>query len=408
VIEVIGENEAGKTSTLQALPALCAGLSYKDGGLKLWDGGCLTHGAVKGQLTAVLTALEKDGEAELDGLTITRKFTADNQGKGGSLVVKAADGTKLKQRDLNAIVGEFSFDPTAWGSQSLEDQLRSLDALIDPDVAGELRGLDGNIDEAEEERRETGRKVKAYGKIPDLPKVEPVDTAELMRQLRDAESHNKMQDSRQHVIDETHRELERCRTAIQEAQRALDLAQAAEVGWLKKLEGLEQPLTRIDAEPMRTALAEAGERNAQAEQWRAAEARLAELAKLTRRYSAHDQRIEDLREQRRQLALKAKAPIDGLEWGPKGVVWNGVPWAKLSDSQKLRLTARIEMARHPQLRVMLVRNGDLLDDQRFAELCKLAEEERFQVWVESVRGARTEDAIEIVLGEYGEAEPWEE
>jgi hypothetical protein len=163
----------------------------------------------------------------------------------------------------------------------------------------------------------------------------------------------------------------------------------------------------VDIKPIQQRLAEAGEQNVRAEQWRANEAKRAELSKLTRRHAHHDQEIEDLREARRQLALQAKVPIDGLEWGAKGVVWNGTPWAKLSDSQRLRLTAMIEMARHPQLRVMLIRNGDLLDDNRFKELRQLADEQKYQIWVESVRGARTDDAIEIVLGEYGQAEPWE-
>lgn len=408
VIEVTGANEAGKTSTLQALPALCAGLSYKDDGLKLWDGDCLTHGAVKGQLTAVLASLEETGEAELDGLSITRKFTAENQRKGGSLLIKAADGSKRKQGDLNAIVGEFGFDPTEWGAQSLEDQLRSLDELIDPGIARELGELDSELDEAETARRETGREIKAFGQIPNLPKVDPVDTAELVKALRAAESHNKAQDKRREHRDTAQDHCSSWAARIERLKSELDEAEQKLAAEQSTLASIPVPDDPIDTEPLQSALAQAGETNAKAEQWRAAEEQRAKLSKLTRRQNAHDQKIEDLREQRRQLAMMAKTPIDGLEWGPNGVVWNGTTWAKLSSSQKLRLTMKIEAARHPLLRVMLLRNADLLDDDRFREVCEFAREERYQVWAESVRGARTEDAIEIVLGEYGQSEPWEE
>lgn len=414
VIEVTGENEAGKTSTLQALPALLAGLGYKDGRSKLWDGHCLTRGAVKGQLTAVLAALDKDGEAELDGLTITRKFTAENQHKGGSLLIKAADGSRRKQGDLNAIFNAFSFDPTEWFGQSLEDKVRSLNELVDHDVASELRRLDDQIEEAEDERRRINREIKTYGRIDDLPKVEPVDTADLMRELDAANRHNREQDRRARELDGAWDRVEGCQLRIADIE--------VEIGRLrKKLEAEQAELEKlvhhaeelpgrgeiIDTAHMQDSLASAGEQNAKAEQWRQNEAKRAELAKLSRQSSAFDRSIEDLREDRRQKALEANVPIDGLEWGPRGVVWNGTPEAKLSASQRLRLSAQIEMARHPQLRVMIVRNGDLLDDKRFAELCELAKEMSYQIWVESVRGARTDDAVEIVLGNYGSSEPWD-
>jgi len=405
VFEVTGANEAGKTSTLQALPALLAGLGYKEGKLKLWDGNCLTHGAIKGQLTAVLEALDKDGEAELDGLTITRKFTAENQSKGGSLVIKSADGSRRKQGDLNALVGEFSFDPTEWGTRALEEQVNSLNALVDPEVAAGLAELDASIDKAEQERRDVGRQIKTFGQIPDLPQVEPMDADALLGELERVQEHNAAQDRHQQQREAYERELMDVGAQIADLEARLDVLRR------KRDAIIDRPLPTVepwvDIKPIQQRLAEAGEQNVRAEQWRANEAKRAELSKLTRRHAHHDQEIEDLREARRQLALQAKVPIDGLEWGAKGVVWNGTPWAKLSDSQRLRLTAMIEMARHPQLRVMLIRNGDLLDDNRFKELRQLADEQKYQIWVESVRGARTDDAIEIVLGEYGQAEPWE-
>jgi len=405
--EVTGDNEAGKTSTRQALPALLAGLRFKEGELRLWDD-ALTHGATKGLLHAVLRDLNETGECELDGLTIRRVFSRDNQGKGGTLVAKTKDGRKLGQNELSTLFGDCAFDPLAWGRKNTEDQIKSLDDLVDPESLAALREIETSLAEAEEKRTATNREIKQYGRIPDMPKVEPVDTAELMRQLRAVTEHNQLQDRIEHERAAILREVATAAAAVDKAEDALRIAQQAHRRLMEELEAAEHPSARSDTAPLQQALSEAGETNAKHEQWRANDKARQELSALTRRSLALDQKVEDLRESKRQLHETTKAPIDGLEWDAKGIRWDGVVYSGLAESQRLRLSIMVEMARHPALHVMVVPDIDLLDDKNFAWLMQVVRDGPYQVFTESVRGARGEDEIKITLGEYGTVEPWEE
>ena len=403
VIEVSGINGAGKSSLLESIPALLAGA-------RQWDGDSLTHGAIKGQITAVLSALEAGEDVEMDGITITRRFNEGNQSRGGSLLIKTASGEKMGQRDLSKLFIDLSFDPMAFCRMRAEDQVTSLQALAGADFVAELAELDRDIDVAEEERRETGRDIKRFGTIPDVPKVEPVDTAELLRELQKVERANdtiasalrdvNMQSG---LVATRGKRIDELKKALADAEDELAVT-VSERDRAKRT--VEELGAQRDTSELQQALAAAGERNAQHEAWKRAEAERAKLTALTRRALGYDQQIEDLREQRRQKSLSAKLPIDGLEWGAKGVTLRGLPFLKLSSSERLRLSVRIGMASHPALRVMLLQDGDRLDDASFEELRALAVEHRYQIWVESVRGARTDDAMEIVDGEYGAVDPW--
>ena len=57
----------------------------------------------------------------------------------------------------------------------------------------------------------------------------------------------------------------------------------------------------------------------------------------------------------------------------------------------------------PDLRVMLVREGGLIDRERFAALRDLAAAEGYQVWMETAGDGHTPDALVIEAGELSDA-----
>ncbi len=81
---------------------------------------------------------------------------------------------------------------------------------------------------------------------------------------------------------------------------------------------------------------------------------------------------------------KVKFPIDGLGFDDSGVTFYGVPFVQASAAEQLRVSAALAMATDPELRILQVRDGSLLDSDSMAVLEELAAEHDFQVWVEVV------------------------
>ena len=84
-----------------------------------------------------------------------------------------------------------------------------------------------------------------------------------------------------------------------------------------------------------------------------------------------------------QLAA-ANFPIEGLSFDETGVRYQGLPFDQASSAEQLRVSVAMGIATNPKLRVMLVREGSLLDSESLALLRDLAEEHDTQIFLERV------------------------
>jgi hypothetical protein len=88
----------------------------------------------------------------------------------------------------------------------------------------------------------------------------------------------------------------------------------------------------------------------------------------------------------KEAAIAAAAlPVPGITFGDGAILLNGLPFNQASSAEQLRTSVAIGMASAPALRVMLVRDGSLLDEDGMRLLGEMAEEHDCQVWVETVR-----------------------
>jgi hypothetical protein len=81
---------------------------------------------------------------------------------------------------------------------------------------------------------------------------------------------------------------------------------------------------------------------------------------------------------------KAKFPIEGLSVDESGVMLDGIPLEQECDSGKLKVSMAIAMAINPELRVISITNGSLLDKGNMAVIEEMAGDKDFQVWIEVV------------------------
>lgn len=110
----------------------------------------------------------------------------------------------------------------------------------------------------------------------------------------------------------------------------------------------------------------------------------ASLAARSREAGDLSRQIAQRDADKRRAIAEAKMPVDGLEFAPAGVLYKGRPLENASESEKLRVSVAIAMAANPQLRVIRVKEGSLLDDAGLKLLSDLAESGDYQVWVERV------------------------
>ena len=77
-------------------------------------------------------------------------------------------------------------------------------------------------------------------------------------------------------------------------------------------------------------------------------------------------------------------PIEGLGWNETEVSYKNIPFEQLSGAEQLKISMAIAMASNPKLKVVLIKDGSLLDQDNLKVIEEMAKEKDWQVWIESV------------------------
>lgn len=170
-------------------------------------------------------------------------------------------------------------------------------------------------------------------------------------------------ESRLAVFDGALPSLDAAVAVANEAHTAF--VQQDETRWRMAIKGAAEATQRISANETRTKLA---------------------ATLPTARKAADDltARIEAIDAEKTAALANAKFPVAGLSFDDNGVTFNGLPFSQASAAEQLSVSVAIAAALNPKLRVMLVRDGSLMDDKSLALLGELAAKNDLQVWVERV------------------------
>lgn len=372
VVEITGRNGQGKTSVLDAILAALGGTREI-------------------QMKPIRTGCERASiRLDLGEILIERRFKKDDENPKGyttDVIVSTAEGSRFKkpQDILDALVGDFTFDPLAFARMPAKEQFEALKKLVPGvDFAAHERADREDFEARTTENRNAATyKAQADAIILPAGKVPArVDVEELETQLAEAGERNasieRAQDKRDGatnritVIDEQMRVLQGERD---ELQKALDEAKP-----------LPPP---IDTAKVRADLTAAREGNAIADK---ADRRRALEAQATAEKDKADARTKAMKEreeQRRQAVAKAKMPIKGLGFGDGYLTLNDEPFEQASDAQQLQASIALAAFMNPRLRIARVRDGNHLDDIARIELERFAASNNLQVWVERVDSSGT-------------------
>lgn len=395
VVPIRGRNAQGKSSTLDAIMAAL-------GGKGVMPSRPVREGADEGAIRLELS----------DGAVILRRFTVD--GKGDSIEITNAEGFKAPspQKMLDGLYASVAFDPLAFTRLDPKAQLQTLRALVKLDVDIDKLELQNKIDY--DGRRDVNRDVAtaetALARMPTFEKVpqQNVDEAALEQKITEAAEHNgsiearkvkraqfleQTEAFRQRIvaIDEEIEALEDKLAAMKETRADVVQTIADREKQVEEAEDLPEP---IDVAQVQEDLRAARETNRKIEAQAAYLGQQEYLASIRKKSDDLTAAMDARKKQIADAIERADMPVEGLTFGDGEVLFGGIPLAQASSAEQLRVSTAIGMASSPKLRVMLVRDGSLLDDDGQKILADLAAENDFQLWVEAVD---TSGKVGIVL-----------
>lgn len=381
---IAGRNAQGKSSILDAIvAALCGKASIDEVPVRQGADSATIECVISTEPPLrVVRRLYPDGKTTL---TLTQV--------GGDFESKVSK----PQQTLDSLVGKVAFDPLEFTRLAPAKQLTLLKDLVG--ICTDE--IDGEIEASVEARKLINRDVdQLKGQIKGMheyKEVQPVDVAELMAELEKCDKHNSDLRAAEDREARMEQEIESLKSDIAEVEKRLEDMKnklAEQEAEYKKFASEIGKRDYIDTEPIKQRISQAGEINRQVQANKDREQVDARLKNKMRESDTLTKSIEDLRSRRLALMDSAKWPVEGLGFGASGVTYNGLPFSQCSSAEQLRISTAIGLSQNPKIRLMLIRDGSLLDDENLLMLHDMAIEANAQIIVERVG---TGKAGEIVI-----------
>lgn len=406
IVELTGENGQGKTSILDMIRAAFGG---KD----------------EIQMMPI-----RDGEEEgfifvdTGRLKITRKFRRTEEGDDytTNVIVENDEGARFQkaQQILDALLGEFTFDPLAFTKLKGKEQIEALRRLV-PDL--DFTDLDRETKDDYEKRRDVNRDEKSLRAqiagidIDDDVAEKRIDEDALVHRLEEAHEHNTLIERRRNNRAEHTRKIEAAmaaakagRETIISLQEQIKTIETQVQTYEKDIAEMERQAADapalpdpIDTVALREEIGDARRINAAFDAAQNSKTLRENLIKRADELAAESEAltkaIDERAEKKRKTIAEANLPVKGLDLDSEReiVLLDNVPFDQASDAEQLRASIAIAAAMNPKLRVIRVHEGALLSSKSMKMLEEFADANDLQIWVETVESNRPA-ALEIVDG----------
>lgn len=380
-----GKNGAGKSAVLNCI-------KYLFGGKSAICAEPLRRGEKKGF-----------AQADLGDLIVRRTFTADG---GGKLIISSKDGATYKspQAIADRLFNSIGFDPQEFVRMDPKKQLDTLKSLVGLDFSV----LDAQRKELYEERtavnRDGGAMRARFDAMPYHEDAgEAVSVAALMEELETAQATEQAESefaaeyqAKSEVQDAQFASVENVKTVIGALERNLASARAdlerEEISSTEATNACANAYDQamrareaiIPTDPIRERITSAESVNAKVRENEAKDAFAIELGAKRKEKEALTESITKIDEDKASQIAAAEFPVPGLGFNESGVLFEGFPFPQVCTSDQLRVSGAIGIALNPGFKVLMIRDGSLLDDESLKMFGEMAEENDAQVIIERV------------------------
>jgi len=375
LIIIGGKNGAGKTSVLDSIQYALAG------------GDLIPSQPIrKGEKKATIIV-------DLEDLKVTRIFTE----KSSRLVVENKEGLvhRTPQSILDSLTGHLSFDPLEFVRMDTKKQLITLKDLVGLDFSS----IDKERETIFNDRTIINRETKSLdARIKELPTYDvsnkEISIKDLSGELEKAMKINEGNNAKRIECNDLAKSIPIVTNDIQEIKNKITQFEQQLATRTANLESLKAQhaesqkeiasLADSDINEIKYKIGEAEKINVKIQSnQRLSELRSEHTKKLAEAVNLTKE-LDRIDKNKANLLASTKFPIDGLTFDENGITYNDIPFDQCSSAEQLRISVAIGMAMNPKLKILLIRDGSLLDDNNLSLVAKMAEEANAQVWLERV------------------------
>lgn len=390
-IILTGDNGNGKSSVLDSIILGLSNTGLDDP---------IRHGRPSGSVKITL------GTDKAEYL-LERKVTKS----GDKLTLTDANGIAVQkpQTFLNGLLGNYAFDPLEFTRLKAKEQVEALKVAAGLDFTE----LDTKRAEFYAERTVVTRDGKeAAAQLAAIPSpaenvpAEEVSAVDLVGKLRELEDAVRRYDKAKERVTVAQSESASAQQEVARLKSALAAAEENAKTSATVLKELEEQAseaqlnTPAEAELIaaRDAIAQVDETNKAVRNAAAHKATSKKLEELRVKVANLNRRIEEIDEAKAAAIKNANLPLEGLELTDDGVLVDGKFFSQLSTAEQIRISTLVAMSQNPTLKIIIIREGALMNASNLAMIAKMAEERGFQVWIERFQEVPGEVGLHIVDG----------
>lgn len=391
-IVLTGNNGAGKSSVLDGILLALSGAGLEDP---------IKHGA-----TRAVIKLKIEGKEEA--------FNIERIIRPGSreLKVTSADGKPISspQRFLDSLVGSIAFDPLEFVRLKPKAQADSLRSLLGIDTTAiERKKADFYAERTVVNRLIENLKGQLDG-IPehaaDVPDEE-VSASDLIKQRDEISLQISERESAARELSKSQQQQSDLMSRIAKG-KALLAQLESELETITYAIELEENLVKHTRETCDTLppidsitrkIASVDLTNQAVREKRRRKEVEKALAESNAKSEELTQKQKDADAEKARLLSEADLPVPGMEINEDGVTVDGVRFDQLSTAQQITTSTKIAMRSNPKLKIILIREGALINRANTEALCELAKERGYQLWMEKFSEDVSEKGIHISDGE---------
>jgi hypothetical protein len=307
---------------------------------------------------------------DLGDIKVTRTWTS----KGTYLKVEPKEIVSKyggAQSVLDAFIGKLSFDPMEFIKLPDKEQRDMLLKLVD--IGIDLDAWEVKRKQVYDERTDVNRQLKEYQiKVDSVPAItDDTPDKEMNIQLilieyenaRQTEDRKLQAKNRILEIDNEIIELSNERIKLKDSIRIMPTYDLPEIqNRLNNSEQINKNVRSLKQYTSDTLAFETYQKNVE----------------------TLNSRLEQMDKQKNDAIESANFPISGLGFSDSGVTYNNIPISQIATSEQIKVSMSIAMALNPNLRVIIIKEGSLLDHKNLELVKQMVKDKDYQLWIECV------------------------